>query len=229
MKVSDLIENLELQFEQNKNKEIALKSEKYLKNQFKFYGLQSSSRRLIQKDWFLLLKENYNSFNHWELIQELWKKDQREYKYVAVDWLHSWKKSQIQFSDITEIETLITTNSWWDSVDLIASTYLANYFKKFPSQIPIVLNSWRRTENIWLKRSCLLFQLKYKNDVDFELLKSLIIEFQPIKEFFIQKAIGWALRQYSKFNEKAVKDFIEEINLNGIAKREGSKYILSND
>jgi 3-methyladenine DNA glycosylase AlkD len=225
MKVSDLIVVLELKFEQNKNQEIALKSEKYLKNQFPFYGIQSAARREIQKEWFLFLKENNNSFNHWDLIHELWNKDQREFKYVAIDWLHSWKKSKIQFSDISDIELLIRTHSWWDSVDLVASTYLANYFKKFPSQIPIVVNRWRKSDNIWLKRSCLLFQLKYKNEVDFDLLKSLITEFQPLNEFFIQKAIGWALRQYSKFNKIAVKDFIEEINLQGLAKREGSKYL----
>ena len=223
MNVTDLINVLEQKFEQNKNPEIALKSEKYLKNQFKFYGLLSPARREIQKDWFLLLQNNV--FNHWDLIHELWKKEQREFQYVAIDWLHSWKKNQIQISDISEIELLISSNSWWDTVDLLASNFLGNYFKNFPEQIPMIIERWSNSENIWLKRSCLLFQLKYKNDVDFKLLKKLIVDFQNINEFFIQKAIGWSLRQYSKFNQIAVKDFIEEINLKGLARREGSKYI----
>jgi 3-methyladenine DNA glycosylase AlkD len=78
---------------------------------------------------------------------------------------------------------------------------------------------------MWLNRSCLIYQLKYKKDVNFDLLKSLIQQYQPVKEFFIQKAIGWALRQYSKFNPDEVRDFIEEINLQGLARREGAKYI----
>jgi 3-methyladenine DNA glycosylase AlkD len=71
----------------------------------------------------------------------------------------------------------------------------------------------------------LKFQLKYKKEVDFELLKSLIVQFQPNKEFFIQKAIGWSLRQYSKFSPDEVRDFVTEIKLTGLAYREATKYI----
>ena len=78
---------------------------------------------------------------------------------------------------------------------------------------------------MWLNRTCIIFQLKYKDDVDFELLKDLIRQFQPNKEFFIQKAIGWSLRQYSKFNPVAVRDFVDEIELEGLAKREAIKYL----
>jgi 3-methyladenine DNA glycosylase AlkD len=78
---------------------------------------------------------------------------------------------------------------------------------------------------MWLNRSCLIFQLKYGNAVDFDLLKALITQYQPVKEFFIQKAIGWSLRQYSKFNPDAVRVFIDDIKLQGLAKKEGSKYI----
>ena len=74
-------------------------------------------------------------------------------------------------------------------------------------------------------RSCLIFQLKCIKDVDFELLTSLIRKFQSNNEFFIQKAIGWSLRQYSKYNPQAVRDFMAENKLSGLAKREASKYL----
>ena len=88
-----------------------------------------------------------------------------------------------------------------------------------------MIEKWRKSDNIWLNRSCLLYQLKFKNETNFELLASLIEQFQEKKEFFIQKAIGWSLREYSKTNPIAVKAFIEKINLQGLAKREGSKYL----
>jgi 3-methyladenine DNA glycosylase AlkD len=81
------------------------------------------------------------------------------------------------------------------------------------------------TSNIWLMRSCLIFQLKYKSEVDFELSSTLICKFQSNNEFFTQKAIGWSLRQYSKYNQEAVQYFFAENNLSGLATREGSKYI----
>jgi 3-methyladenine DNA glycosylase AlkD len=88
-----------------------------------------------------------------------------------------------------------------------------------------LIEEWRFSDNLWLQRSCLIFQLKYKEKVNFTLLKSLIIQFQMDKEFFIQKAIGWSLRQYSKSEPEAVRKFVEEIQLKGLAKREAIKYI----
>ena len=111
------------------------------------------------------------------------------------------------------------------------AAYLRNKFEcygiKSPvrKQIELVISNWRNSDNIWLNRTCLIFQLKYKNEVDFELLKSLIVQYQPNKEFFIQKAIGWSLRQYSKFNPEAISTFINDIQLEGLAKREASKYL----
>ena len=88
-----------------------------------------------------------------------------------------------------------------------------------------MIEEWRHEDNLWLNRSCLIFQLKYKDATDFELLKDLIRQYQGNSEFFIQKAIGWSLRQYSKFNPDAVRAFVDEIGLEGLAKREASKYI----
>lgn len=134
-------------------------------------------------------------------------------------------KKKIHIDDHRFLEELIITKSWWETVDLTATNYVGSYFQKFPEQIDPIITKWRNSSNIWLNRTCLIFQLKYKNEVDFELLKSLIIQYQGNPEFFIQKAIGWSLRQYSKSNSEAVKVFVEEIELKGLARREAVKYL----
>ena len=195
----------------------------YLKHKFLCFGIKSPIRKQIQKNWFQEIKQE--NHNHWEVVYNLWDLEQREYHYIAIDYLNKVPKQQIRKDDDQLIEELITTHSWWDSVDSIASNYVGMYFQKFPGKKEEVITRWRKSDNLWLNRTSLIFQLKYKDDVDFNLLKDLIKQFQPNKEFFIQKAIGWSLRQYSKFNPDAVRDFVEEINLQGLALREAKKYL----
>lgn len=198
---------------------------KYMKDRFLFYGIKAEDRKRIQKMWFSQLPKVLSFDQRWEILIELWEKDQREYQYVAIDWLNSWKKEWIHPEDIKHIKWLIENKTWWDSVDAIASNYLGKFAKKFPEVANEMFEEWRDDSNFWINRSCLIFQLKYKKEVDFELLKSLIVQFQPNKEFFIQKAIGWSLRQYSKFEPDEVRKFVTEIKLTGLAFREATKYI----
>lgn len=206
------------------NKEKSLAMSKYMKGLFVFYGIPSPLRKEIQKKWFDTTIKN-GDVDLRNLIINLWEQKEREFHYAAIDLLIRQPKNFIQSTDGELLEILITTHSWWDSIDLIASYYFGNYYRKFPIEGAELIEKWRNSDNIWLNRSCLLCQLKYKQETDFELLKSLIVQFQGEKEFFIQKAIGWTLREYSKSNPKVVKTFIENINLQGLAKREGSKYI----
>lgn len=207
------------------NSKNAKQMKAYMKNHFSFYGVKSPERKAIQQPWLSEIKHSLATHNKWELIFELWQLDEREFQLVAMDLLNSFKKSEWLLEDISKFEELITTKSWWDSVDTIASNSLGEYFRKFPEQQKMVTQKWSDSGNIWLMRSCLIFQLKYKNDVDFNLLSVLIRKFQSNNEFFIQKAIGWSLRQYSKYNPEAVRDFMAKIKLSGLATREASKYI----
>lgn len=219
------ITQLEAQFKLHSNYENGLAMSKYMKDRFSFFGIKSQERKSIQTMWFSSLPKDLDRESSWEIIHELWNKDEREFHYVAIDWLNKWNKKNIHSNDATEIEWLIINNSWWDSVDSIASNYLSKYCQKFPQEAIALVEKWRNSDNIWLLRSCLIFQLKYGKNVDFELLKKLIRQFQGNKEFFIQKAIGWSLRQYSKSDPDAVRSFLNEINLQGLAKKEASKYI----
>jgi 3-methyladenine DNA glycosylase AlkD len=206
------------------NSERSLAMSKYIKGLFVFHGIPSPKRKDIQKEWYNSINKNGNVEIR-TLILELWNQNEREFHYAAIDLLIRQPKKFILASDNELMEHLITTHSWWDSVDLVTAHYVGNYCSQFPIEGAKLIEKWRKSDNIWLNRSCLLYQLKYKKETDFEMLSSLIEQFQEKKEFFIQKAIGWSLREYSKTNPVAVKAFIEKVNLQGLAKREGSKYL----
>lgn len=210
-------------FEENKNADNAQKMATYMQNKFAFYGIPSPLRRDLQKSF--LIKNNLPSLeNLEELILKLLSKEQREYQYFAIDLLKKHLKL-IDVSFVNLYEKMIIQKSWWDTVDLIASTLVADLLQKYPELIKEKANVWIQSENIWLQRTALLFQLKYKDKTDFDLLQHYIQQTAHSEEFFIQKAIGWALRQYSKQNPHAVKNLLEHQKLSKLSRREASKYL----
>ena len=223
--ILQLVQQLELEFEKNQNEFEAEGMSRYMKHRFTYFGVKKPTRALIQKEWFSIIPKDFTQENKRELVLELWQKEQREFQYVAIDYLAKWKDKELLLEDYEFIEFLLTNQSWWDSVDALASNFLGRYLRLIPSQREIVVKSWRKSENLWLRRSCLIFQLRYKSQTNFELLKSLILEFKHEKEFFIQKAIGWSLREYAKTNPVSVRNFVEESGIQGLAKREALKHI----
>ena len=213
-----LIQQLRSSFEEVHDHDKALQMYNYMKQQYSFFGINAPLRNTLQKTWMKDVKKT--DYDFWELNYSLWEQDEREFQMVAGDLLKKYPKRNLQVEDINYIEHFITSKSWWDTVDLIASNIVGVYFQKFPEQIEKVITKWRHSNDMWLNRSCLIFQLKYKDQVDFDLLKDLIIQYQSVNEFFIQKAIGWSLRQYSRVNPEGVKAFVSEIELTGLAKRE---------
>lgn len=151
------------------------------------------------------------------------KKPEREFQYLAIDYMDKVKKLFTP-DDMKKIEKLLITKSWWDSVDAINKTvgYIA---MKYPEVKEDVLLKWIESENIWLNRVSIIFQLKYKEKTDTEFLSKAILHNSQTEEFFINKAIGWALRQYSKTNREWVKNFIQQNPLQPLSVKEGSKYL----
>jgi len=223
--ILQLTHQLELEFEKNRNEQEAQGMSRYMKNRFSFFGIKKPQRALIQKNWFSIIPADLTHDDKRELVLELWQKEQREFHYVAMDFMAKWKDSDILLEDYDFIEFLLTNHSWWDSVDSLASNYLGRYLRVLPKQRELVIKSWLKSENIWLRRSCLIFQLRYKSQTNFELLKGLINQFKHEKEFFIQKAIGWSLREYAKTNPVSVRNFVKESGIQGLAKREALKHI----
>ncbi|MCV5062626.1 DNA alkylation repair protein, partial [Escherichia coli] len=120
------------------------------------------------------------------------------------------------------------TKSWWDSVDSIVPTFLGDIFLKHPELISAYIPKWIASDNIWLQRAAILFQLKYKQKMDEELLFWIIGQLHSSKEFFIQKAIGWVLREYAKTNPDVVWEYVQNNELAPLSKREAIKHIKQN-
>lgn len=222
--MSNLIEQLELKFLQISNPTVALQQKKYMRNQFEFFGIQSADRREIQKLFFT--PDHLPAKNELGLtLGMLWCKPQREFQYFAQEMAYKFCKQQ-ELSDINLYEYMVTTKSWWDTVDFIASRLMGEYFTRFPEQRKPYVQKWTTSDNIWLKRSALLFQLNYKRQTDEILLAATIRSILPSSEFFICKAVGWALRSYSKVNPEWVTHFVEQTPLPPLSRREAVRLIV---
>jgi len=122
-------------------------------------------------------------------------------------------------------EFMITHKSWWDTVDLVATKIAGTALSASPELIPAYADRWISSENIWLNRSALLFQLKFKKATGTNLLFSYILKCASMHEFFIRKAIGWALREYSKTTPDLVRTFVESQKLSPLSRKETLKIL----
>lgn len=196
---------------------------KYMRDQFGFFGISSPNRKLISSGYFRNFKIT-DSDELKRIVQELWSKPQRECQYFAMELLAK-KVQLLGEKDAEFIEQLVINKSWWDTVDFISSNVAGPWLKKHPGLIRNVTGRWNRSDNLWLQRMSLLFQLKYKNMTDTGLMEKYIRNLSSSKEFFIRKAIGWLLREYSKTNPGWVEDFVEREPLSPLSKKEALKVI----
>jgi len=198
---------------------------KYMRKRFSFFGIKSELRKSLQKD-FLSKYPLPQCDELKELIEKLWALPKRELHYFAIEILEkSIKKADESWMPL--LEKLISENSWWDTIDAVASKLIGAYLKKYPQFCESYPEKWIRSDNFWFRRTALLYQLKYKKDTDFERLKNYILRTASEKEFFIQKAQGWTLREYAKTNPVLVRQFVAENTsiLSQLTKREALKNI----
>ncbi|MEA1962274.1 MAG: DNA alkylation repair protein [Bacillota bacterium] len=196
--------------------------EAYMKDNFPFLSIQKPARSSLQKDF--LKSVSSSQMIDWDFVMLLWNLPEREFQYLALDYLVLMKK-KFQKKDLKNLKQLIVKKSWWDTVDLIASNLVAAICTTFPEMIDCDVLTWAESDNLWLRRTAILFQLKYKEATDTELLARIILKNNHSKEFFINKAVGWALREYLKTNREWVKTFIDKQPLQALSVREGSKYL----
>lgn len=187
------------------NSEIALQQKKYMRDKFDFLGVKSPERKLVLKAF---LKQVSMPKNIWEQIQDLWQQDEREFQYCAVEILLQYANKKMDEKDIVELEKLILDKSWWDSVDAL-SAVVGKYFLQYPEKKQSVTEKWLDSNQIWLIRMAIIFQLAYKHKTDKDLLFDNILKAASHKDFFVRKAIGWALRQYARVEAQEVIDFVE--------------------
>lgn len=223
--VNEIYEIIQSSFEANGNADNAEKMAAYLKGHFTMYGIKSPLRKEllkpIHKEVKRLEREEFI-----KLIKLLWAADERDFQYAGMEFLQK-NKRKLNSDDLGFIEHLISNKSWWDSVDMLASHMAGHLLKSDLDLRDVWIEKWMQSGNMWLQRTCLIFQLKYAHQADFDLLKSVILDLKSINEFFIQKAIGWSLRQYAKYNPVAVKEFVSENeDLSNLARREALKHFL---
>ena len=217
MNVEELLKNLKIVA--NPDDAVAMKA--YMKNKFEFLGVKTPARRMLAKAFF---KQQIASVIDWDFINEAWNNPYRELQYTALDYLETRKKL-LTPSDLPRLKKLAQTKSWWDTIDFL-ERLVGSIIARFPETKEIIL-AWSCDEDIWLRRLAIDHQLLRKEETDTELLEKILVNNLGQTKFFINKAIGWALRDYSKTNPEWVRYFIErhQAEMAALSIREGSKYL----
>lgn len=223
--VAEVVESLAYDLKVKGDTDQAVAMSRYMKNKYAFFGVQSFDRKTILKQYKKqaqdLVKQGYLE----ELILQLWEYEEREMQYCAIELMDASRKFYTP-QTIDLIERLILQKSWWDTVDVLAEKMAGKFFLQYPDLRNKRINEWINHTDFWLNRSAILHQLGYRHKTDFEILKDAILPHILSPEFFIRKAIGWALRQYSKFNPKQVIQFVQDHpELSGLSKKEALRLI----
>lgn len=196
---------------------------KYMKNQFPFAGISAPLRKSQSKE---MLKESKT----WPIqevsseVKRYYALESREYQYIAIDLLQQNIK-RLSYEEFAPLFYLVTEKAWWDSVDSLRAV-ISRWCLVNPEKFDLVFQHFTTSENFWNRRVAINLQLGYKEKTQTNYLQAAIVQDIDTNEFFIQKAIGWSLRDYSKSNPAWVRKFILETpNLSSLAVREGTKYL----
>lgn len=221
--LEDYLNQLAISLDRNGDEEDSLQMKAYLKGQFEFFGIKAKERRLIVR-------------RHWEehglisidqlpeLIKLCNDSEFREIHYFAMESTEKLKKHWPS-SFLEHIEYMITHNSWWDTVDFIADNVAGPFLLKYPELMHATARKWNGSDHMWLQRSSIIFQLKYKDKTDTDLLTEMILGHNTKKEFFLRKAIGWALRQYGRTNPDWVREFVQLHPMEPLSYKEATKHL----
>ena len=196
---------------------------RYMKERFPYYGLKAPQWVAILKDVF---KENgiYEGDDLLTFVRLCGEEEYREMHYCGLQMLEKRVK-KLHPEQIDFLEECALTNSWWDTVDWV-NKLVGIHFKRYPELQRPTAEKWIEDDSIWLQRLATIHQLTFREGTDWSLMQEMILRRVDSKEFFVQKAQGWALRQYSKFNAPVVIEFIEaHPELSSLAKREGMKWL----
>ncbi|NMC26821.1 MAG: DNA alkylation repair protein, partial [Syntrophomonadaceae bacterium] len=155
------------EFRQNSDPVNAVPMAKYMRSQFTFLGIPRTKRDQLQKVFLQAAKRS--RIIDWEFVMQCWDLPEREYQYLAMDYLVVLCQ-HLQPPDMQRLEQLIVSKSWWDTVDLIAARLVGGLYVRHPHELRNTILRWSAGDNLWLRRSAILFQLKYKHKTDPQLL-----------------------------------------------------------
>lgn len=193
----------------------------YMRGRFEFLGVKTPARRKAAKAFF---KKHGGADIDWRFVRQAWEHPFREMQYAALDYMET-RKNLLCPGDLRQLKKLAQTKSWWDTIDFL-DRLAGGIIAGFPETRPVILQ-WSRDEDIWLRRLAIDHQLLRKDQTDQHLLEQILVNNLNQTEFFINKAIGWALRDYSKTNPEWVKNFIRQHHgkMAPLSIREASKYL----
>lgn len=215
------IHQIQSQFPKHRNSSAAFGAHAYMKGIAPFIGINAPDRRKILREIFRTLPEPSSS----ELgvtARALWKLPEREYQYAASDLIDYFIECADKNFLKDHVEYLIAHKSWWDTVDSLGTTAVSPLTLKFQSVA--LMRKWNKSSNMWLVRASIQHQRGRKSETDIPLLIEFMSRHSSESEFFIAKAIGWALRDLSRINNLEVKKFLKtHPELDKVAVREALK------
>ncbi len=221
----DLLSALDVAFEAKRNPVRAVAMRAYMRDQFEYYGIPAPAQRAIQRDVLAKHPPPTHEDALKDLVLACWSRPEREWQYFGCSLCaRGARAASPRF--LTTVRKVITTKSWWDTIDNLASHTTGTLVRRHPSLVR-TMDRWIEHPNIWLVRTAILYQLSYGKDTDAVRLFDYCLRRSTDTEFFIRKAIGWSLRQYSKTDERAVRTFVHEHGeeLSGLSKREALKWL----
>jgi 3-methyladenine DNA glycosylase AlkD len=202
----------------------------YMKSAMPYHGVQTPALRLLCKAFFA--RYPFSSPEEWQAgCLTLWREAKfREERYAAIELTgHHLYCPWQTLATLPMYEEMIVTGAWWDYVDAIATHRLGGLLKAYPASSNRTMRTkmlqWSRSRDLWKRRSSILCQLHYKQETDLDLLYACIAPSLDSKEFFLQKAIGWALRQYAWTNPEEVRNYCSARELSNLSRREALKNI----
>jgi len=216
---------IEQAFNALRNPEQAVPMAKYMRDQFVFLGIATPQRREAIKALSLPMLPSDLLFS---LVQQLWQQPEREYQYVAIDLLKKHSQ-QLTLADIGTLQSYVQQQSWWDSVDGLASV-IGTAMKRLTqadSKHQDIMDTWLTHDNLWVRRVAMIHQLGWRNHTHEQRLSHYALALAGEKEFFIRKAIGWALRDYARHQPDWVSAFVAQHSalLSPLSAREAMKHL----
>ncbi|MCL1877133.1 DNA alkylation repair protein [Candidatus Saccharibacteria bacterium] len=196
---------IEKLFEQNRDTQNAIKMSAYMRDQFKFYGISSAARKNLYKDF--LKKVKLSKTIDWEFLEKCWSSDYREFQYLALDYLMAMQKF-LTYDDIEKLAGFAKSKQWWDTIDSLDSIF--GQIGLTDQRVDDLMLKWSTDPDFWFRRIAIDHQLSRREKTDKELLAQIIKNNLGDKEFFINKAIGWSLREFSKTDANWVRKFVAE-------------------
>lgn len=218
----DKYDEIKKVFQDHADSDNAAHMEAYMKNRFRFYGIKTPLRKEISKEF--IKEEKKTGRIDWDLCWKLFTDEYRELNYLSLDIMDSMKKKLV-FEDIDKLYGYAKTRQWWDTIDRIDR--LMGDIGLHDKRVNDIMLGFSKDEDFWLRRLSIDHQLGRKDKTDTDLLEKILVNNLGSKEFFINKAIGWSLREFSKTDSEWVRNFIKEHSdrLSSLSLREGSKYL----